>query len=102
MSDTIFVEGIRVFPPHEKAPDFVKASLIITPRELIDFLKSQADNMTEYNGKKQLKCQMLEGRSGLYLSVDTYKRDETPAPPTAEDVQAETQAQEDPEDKLPF
>ena len=73
MSDTIYVKGVRIFTPHEKAPDFVKGSVIITPNELFQFLKEQEENFTEYNGQKQLRCQLLEGDKGLYLSVDTYK-----------------------------
>ena len=83
MADTIYVEGMRVFPPHQNAPDFVKGSLIITPRELVEFFKTQADNMTEYNGKKQLRCQILEGNKGLYFTVDTYKPKAKPEAPEA-------------------
>ena len=93
MSDIIYPGGLRIFPPHENAPDFVKGALIVTPRELIDFCKEKSDLLTEYQGKKQLKCQILEGNKGLYIKVDTYKS-ETQA------AQAETQAQEEP--GLPF
>jgi len=79
MSDKVYVKGMRVFPPHENAPDFVKGSLIITPRELVEFLKTQKERFTEYKGMKQLKCQILEGDNGLYFMVDTYKKpDEFP------------------------
>jgi len=37
--------------------------------------------LTEYNGKKQLKCQMLISKAGApYIQVDSYKPDEQPAP----------------------
>ena len=39
--ETIYVDGIRIFEPHENEPDFVKGSLIITPNDLIEFLKQQ-------------------------------------------------------------
>ena len=90
----IYPAGFRIFPAHENAPDFVKGTVIIIPKELIDFCKDNADLLTDYKGTKQLKCQLKEGNKGLYLQVDTYKK------PTAEDVQAQTQADE--EDDLGF
>ena len=80
MSDTIYPKGLRTFPPREKAPDFVKGSLIITPRELVDFIKDNPHLLTEYNGNKQLRCNILEGDKGLYFTVDTYKPDANQQP----------------------
>ena len=73
MSETIYPKGIRVFPKHQNAPDFVKGTVIITPNELFTFCKENVQLMTEYNGQKQLRCQLLDGNNGLYMSVDTYK-----------------------------
>ena len=75
MSEKIYVKGLRTFKPHEKAPDFVKGTLIITPNELVQFAKENEQYLTEYNGSKQLKCQILDGDKGLYFVVDTYKPD---------------------------
>lgn len=90
--DKIYVKGIRIFNPHDNAPDFVKGTVIITPRELTDFLKSQADNFTEYEGTKQLRCQLLEGKKGLYLAVDTFKKEE----------KAQPAQKPEPDESLPF
>ena len=73
MSDTIYPKGLRLFPPREGAPDFVKGTLIVTLNELINFGKENDHLLTEYNGQKQLKCQLLEGDKGIYLKVDTWK-----------------------------
>ena len=94
MSDTIYIEGIRIFPPREGAPEFVKGNVIVTPNELIKFLKEQEEHASEYNGEKQFRMQLLEGRSGLYLSLDTFK-------PQKQTQQQETPEQNE-EDDLPF
>jgi hypothetical protein len=73
MSDAIFPEGIRAFNPHEKSPAFVKASIIISPNDLFKWLKENESLLTEYEGKKQIKLQLLDGKKGLYLKVDDYK-----------------------------
>lgn len=92
MSEDILPEGLRFFPKHEKAPDFVLATLIITPNDLFTFCKAHLELMTEYDGKKQLKLQIKNSKAGkMYASVDTYK----PEPKAAH------KPEEDPE-KLPF
>jgi hypothetical protein len=73
MSDAIFPEGIRAFAPHEKSPAFVKANIILTPNDLFKWLKENESLLTEYEGKKQIKLQLLDGKKGLYLKVDDYK-----------------------------
>lgn len=66
-------EGIRFFNKHQNAPDFVLASLVITPAELFDFLKNNPTLMADYQGKKQLKLQILRSKDGkIYSVVDTY------------------------------
>ena len=92
---TIYPSGLRTFKPHENAPDFVKCALIITPSEIVKFCDDNPELMTEYNGVKQLKCQMLDGENGIYISVDTWKKTEgiTTEPAKVED---------DGSDSLPF
>lgn len=96
--EKIYPKGLMVFKPHEKAPDFVKGTLMITPNELIKFCKENINLMTEYKGNKQLKCQILEGDKGLYFVVDTWKPEKTeskeqPKEETFDDVDV---------DSLPF
>ena len=71
--ETIYPKGLRTFKPHEKSPDFVKGTLIITLNELVKFCKENPELLTEYKEQKQLKCQILDGKDGLYLVVDTWK-----------------------------
>ena len=84
MNEQTFVKGLTTFEPHEKAPDFVLQTLIIDIDELRAFLETQADNMTEYKGRKQLRCQVLKSKSNpkrFTITVDTYKKEETNEPP---------------------
>lgn len=74
--EKIYPKGIMAFSPRQGAPDFVKGSLVITPRELIDWLKQNEGLLTEYEGKKQIRLDLLEGNKGLYVAVNTYKAGE--------------------------
>lgn len=74
MSDIKFVTGLYVNPPHEKAPDFVKAGISIKPQEFIGWLKEQAPNDKGY-----VRLQVKESRDGKwYASVDTYVKTDSP------------------------
>ena len=78
MAETkIYPKGLRTFPKNENAPEFVLGTLIITPNDLITWIKENESLLTDYNGSKQLKLQMLKGNKGIYFVVDTYKS--TPA-----------------------
>lgn len=74
MADKIFPEGIRIFKPRQGAPDFVKGYVVITPNTLIAWLKKNPDFLKEYNGEKQLNLDLLEGKQGLYVAVNTYQK----------------------------
>jgi len=72
MEDKIWVDGLRVYKPDERAPDFVKANLVINKAEMLAWLATQPDD--------KIKVQMKEARSGnYYAEVDTYQRQEKPA-----------------------
>lgn len=76
MAEKIYVKGFRGFKPNAKAPEFVLGSLIITPKEFGEFLKSDEvrDYFTEYKENKQLKVNVLRSKDGgLSFEVDTYK-----------------------------
>jgi len=81
--EKIYPKGIIAFSKNEKQPDFVKGSVIINPRELVDWIKENPQLLTEYKDQKQLKLQLLEGQKGLYFTVDTYKKTETSTPAPA-------------------
>lgn len=75
MNQSKFPKGLRIFGPKENAPDFVKGQLIITLNDLIQYCKENPDLLTDYQGNKQLRLQILEkkDKTGLNLVVDTYK-----------------------------
>ena len=65
MSEVKFVDGIRAFKPHERAPDFVKGNLVINKAELQEWLNKQGD---------EIRVDLKEAKSGsYYLSVNDYK-----------------------------
>jgi hypothetical protein len=70
----VFPRGIRVFKKHEKAPDFVIATLFISKKEMIEWLNGDANAyMKPYKEDEQIKLQMTTDRNGNpMLSVDTY------------------------------
>jgi len=78
MADQILPQGVRFFNKKATQPDFVIGALVITPDDLNAFCIDNAGLMTEYNGKKQLRLQVLKSKDGnLYASVDTWKPDGT-------------------------
>ena len=65
----VFIDGVNVFTPNEKAPDFVKASLV-----LIAWLKENDQHLTEGKEGLELRTQIKESKQNkLYASVDTFK-----------------------------
>ena len=76
MADQILPEGLRFFNKRDTSPDFVVGALVITLDDLKNFVETRPELLTEYNGKKQLKLQILKSKEGkLYSSVDTWKPD---------------------------
>lgn len=66
MSDKKFVDGLIVKPPHERAPDFVKAAISIKREELIAWLGSQSGDWINLDVK--------ESKQGKwYAVVNDYK-----------------------------
>lgn len=100
MADQILPEGLRFFPKHANAPDFVLGTMIITPNTLFAWLKANPELLTDYNGDKQVRLQLLNSKQGkLYAAVDTYK-----AEPKSKPAPRQTLPEEAPEyrDDLPF
>jgi hypothetical protein len=74
MAEQIFMEGIRCFPKRENQPDFVIGSMVITIADVLTFFNTRKDLVSQYNGKDQMKLQLLKSKGGgFYLAVDTYK-----------------------------
>jgi hypothetical protein len=95
-----FPKGISFFPPKENAPSWVKGSLIITPRQLVEWLKENESVLTDSEKYgKQLRLQVTDKG----VQVDTWKPTErkTAADNIAKEVQNEVVPQ-DADLELPF
>ena len=70
MADKVeFVEGLMVRPPHEKAPDFVKAQISIKVEDLGKWLREKFKA-----GEEWVKIDVKEAKSGKwYAAVSTFK-----------------------------
>lgn len=91
MADEIeFVSGLIVKAPHERAPDFVKASISIKVADLSAWLSQQQGEWVNVDVK--------EAKSGKwYCAVSTFKpKQEAPAP------KSRAPANADFEDDIPF
>jgi hypothetical protein len=88
MEQKPFVKGMYAYKPREKAPDWIKANLIINTKEFIEYLSQQEERIT---------IDILETKDGSkwYPSLNTFKKPEqantsfqpnhtTPIPPYKE------------------
>ena len=66
MTDPIFPNGIRVFEPHENAPDFVKGTLSIETNKFCAWLGQQPDPTVRLDIK-------LSRNGKWYLQLNTWK-----------------------------
>lgn len=70
MSNNVYPKGVSFFPKKPNAPSWVIGSLIITPRQFIDWIKENPDFLTDSDKYgKQLKLTLTEKG----VQVDTYK-----------------------------
>lgn len=66
--ENIFIDGLIVKEPHERAPDFVKAKISIKREELIAWLQNQSGDW--------INADVKVSRGGKwYAAVDTWKPD---------------------------
>lgn len=70
MADKVYPKGLNIFPPREGAPDFVRGTISIEPKQLIAFLK---ENQQYMNEKGYFRINLLNGDKGLYAVLDTWK-----------------------------
>lgn len=76
--EKIYPQGVKMFNRRENAPSFVKGTMVVNVEEFAKFINENQNLLSEYNGKPQLKLNVLEGDKGLYLVVDTYKKQDAP------------------------
>ena len=77
MSD--FPKGLFTKPPHQNAPDFVKAKISIKREELIEWLQQQSGEWVNLDVKEK------KDGSGWSTVVDDWKPNSQPAAPKAEE-----------------
>lgn len=76
MSETkVYPVGIRMFNKHEKAPDFIIGTMVISIDSLVSFCQDNPHLLTKYKDEDQLKIQIQQGRNGLTAVVDTWRKD---------------------------
>jgi len=75
-NEKVFAKGIRTFPKHVSAPDFVLGDVVISMNELNEWANGEGSQyLSDYKGDKQIKLQVTSGRDGSFvLSVNTYKK----------------------------
>jgi len=61
-----FIDGIRIYAPHERAPKFVKGKLSIRRQDLIDFLQKRNDDWINADIKESKK-------GNWYLEINNWK-----------------------------
>ncbi|MEP7197254.1 MAG: hypothetical protein ABI851_12100 [Saprospiraceae bacterium] len=67
----IYPAGITAFKPHVNAPEFVLAEIIITPRDLVDWIKENPEHLKDYKDKKQIRLQLTKWEEKLSISINT-------------------------------
>lgn len=89
MAEQIFPEGMRLWPPHKNAPEFIKGQITVRLAEFKEWAKNHVDD------KDTVRIDLKMSRSGeLYLALNTFKREDQPAPKPA--------AEDDPASSIPF
>jgi len=71
-TEKVFAKGLSVFPPHEKAPDFVKFELSINPEEFIQFIRDNVKGKYLKLTIKQSQKNDDYGRPKLYAEVNDF------------------------------
>ena len=92
-----FVDGLIVKAPHEKAPDFVKASISIKVADLGLWLREK-----HKAGEEWVNVDVKESKAGKwYAAVSTFKQGEQRAAP-APKPQPKRGSMADLDDDIPF
>jgi hypothetical protein len=74
MAEQIYPKGLRVWPPRENAPDFVKGKISIHLETFQEWAQKHLDD------KGFIAFDLKEGRDGIYASLNIWKRDAVPQP----------------------
>lgn len=87
-----YISGLFVYPPHERAPDFVKGKLSVNAEKLSEWLIANKGLASE---KGFISIDLKAGRDGKwYAQVNEWKpedRKEVSAPVVSEEIPDESQ-----------
>ena len=73
--EKVYPKGLLTFKKNEKAPDFVKGTLVIDINKLIEWINGEGSKwMTDYKGDPQLRCQVTEWEGKINIEVDTFRK----------------------------
>lgn len=99
MNDPKFVNGLLIKPPHERAPDFVKAAISIKVEDLMKWLAAQQTDWVNIDVK-------VSGKTGKwYAQVNDWQPSEIRAQAAerpAQSNQGQAQPPTDFDDDIPF
>jgi hypothetical protein len=96
MAEQIFPEGMRLWPPHERAPEFIKGNLSVHVETFTQWAQQHTD------AKGFVKLDLKESRDKtLYLALNTWKKDETRSDDTRT-LQEEAPKDDIDPDSIPF
>ena len=97
--DPIFPAGIGYSPPREEAPEFIKGTIGINPKMLLEWCKTQREHINE---KGWMNLDLKKSQKGtLYLQLNTWKP--TPRKDTVDaDFDAIDKNEPHPGDEIPF
>ena len=80
MSDITFAEGMKAYKPREKAPEFVKADIVIDVAKFTVFINDHA------KPDGTVRIQIKEGKTGnFYAALDQWTADAPKKEITSED-----------------
>lgn len=103
--EKIFADGIRAFGPRHGAPDFVIGQLLITPNDLIAWLRANPDYLQESQYGKQIRFDIQRSKDGTGINcpVNTYRKPEaTQADAWQPKQNPPAQSSDNKDDGLPF
>lgn len=100
-AEKVYADGIIVFKPKDGSPTFVKGDILIGIDVLLKWANDHPEYLHDYKGDRQIKLQLLDGTKGLYLTVNTYKKEGTTYAAPQKPVK-DTLVDNDLSDQLPF
>jgi len=73
-----FVNGMKIYRPSEKAPQFVKANIEINCKELVEFMRANHKDGKIRIDIKEGKQKEDGTRGNLYADLNTYEATKSP------------------------